>query len=185
MGGIKNLGRKSKLKAKRQLKQNFGNFLVDLKTMESIDEEKILDNGEGILKEINHEKVYEPDLEIHKMKIDHSLDPLQEGKGETFEVKKGTMKSVYDNYDNFMQFWRNANDGKVVPFYATGFDSKNPTTNEIGTTEYEFMIKDDFRFPSEFQSKKMSTKGKIKKHLKKKRRSTKIPNELDWRDYGK
>lgn len=167
---------------KRKMK-GFG-FNIDGKTLKVIDGEKLSESmtEESLAEFISNKNVYEPEVVVRDLQYGHS-QPITTLREENVENggRKSTLVKSSDDYEDFMKMWKAPVYEEVTPFFMTGFEEGERSEGNIDTMEYDFLVKDDSRFPSELRKRKR--KKKLKKKGKPKRK-TRIPVELDWRNYG-
>ena len=169
-------------------------FNFDIKTFEPIDSNEInsLFNAdiENKLNSKEFANFYQPEVEVRK--IPNNEIELKDGLLEFYknDARRRTIMKNNSDFEDFLQNWKEPKNGNVNPFYMFGADENNQYLNENDTIEYDFVVKDNYRFPDEFQlkanrAKSRKNNGRISKRKKHAKRKTKIPKVLDWRDYGK
>jgi len=186
-------------KVKKRIKMpNERESLFDnAKNYQPLDQEEIFNSIDNeMVKQMSEDRIddfYTPDFRIRKIKnndIDWPFPSEEENNNEKNKIaRRRSFQKIYTDYNSFEKTWRKPTSANVHPFFMFGVDHRQSGANQAETLEYDFTMNDNYRFPEKFQTQGKKDKHK-KKHLrqqkkrKRKRKKTKIPAELDWRDYG-
>ena len=182
-----------KIKKGTRNKKEKDGFVVQAKTFEPISSEEINRLvGEDISDKVVGES-YSPRIRVRRFENGYiKLSDFPQKYYDEDAERRSLTKSHFD-YNDFERSWRKPESSNVHPFFMFGVDRRQSgVNNNVETLEYDFIINDNSRFPKEFQliRNEDTHKGKrrrlFKQNLNKTaRKKTKIPKELDWRDYGK
>ena len=193
--------RKIKKRTRNKKEKDF--FIVDTKTFEPIaskDISRLVD--EDIVTNINDRvfgETYSPRTQVRKLENNYIALPDFPQKDNDEDARRRSFTKNHFDYNEFYRSWRNPESSNVHPFFMFGVDHRQSgPNNRIETLEYDFVLNDNSRFPKEFHliRNEDTHKGKRGRSFqqqsrkerakdKKARKKTKIPIELDWRDYGK
>ena len=187
-----------KVKKRIKMPKERESLFDNAKNYQPLDQEEIFNSFDNeMVKQMSEDRIddfYTPDFRIRKIKnndIDRPFPSEEENNNEKNKIaRRRSFQKIYTDYNSFEKTWRKPTSANVHPFFMFGVDHRQSGANQAETLEYDFTMNDNYRFPEKFQTQRKKDKHK-KKHLrqqknrKRKRKKTKIPAELDWRDYGK